>query len=159
MKSAIGLCTILLILTSGQPVLRTECLRGTSFPPPDQQRQSSFHVKVKVDCWFSMSIIDPRPLLRINRGDHLYINCQLPLCQLLIPPINRGNWLYIDHQSPLHQSSITSTPIIDPPPPGSTEVITSTLIVDHLCINCQMTPLHIFDFLVFNIRMCIWSSP
>ena len=35
--------------TSGQPVLRTECLGGRS-SPPDQQKQSPFHAKVKVDC-------------------------------------------------------------------------------------------------------------
>ena len=40
-----------IIETSGQLMLHMECLREGIIPqPPDQQRQSPFHAKVKVDC-------------------------------------------------------------------------------------------------------------
>ena len=50
-----NLTTTTFMFTSGQPMLRTECLGGVNSPPPppNQQRWLPFHAKVKVDCWSS----------------------------------------------------------------------------------------------------------
>ena len=123
--------------TSGQPVLRTECLGGVnpprstkvfshkseswldplhtdhpSTPPQDQQRWSPFHVKV--DLILSVLIIDfSPPPTRINRGDHLYMRkWKLTVDPQHVdhwspPRINRGDC--VDSWSPPRRLSI------DPP--------------------------------------------
>ena len=91
-------------------------------PPQDQQRQSPFHVKVKVDCWSSLcqSLIP-----RINRGNHLFmwkwkltvdplfVNHQSPQDQKRWSPFHKK--VKVDCWSSLHQLLIL---------PGSTEAIT-----------------------------------
>ena len=61
--------------------------------PLDQQRQSPFHTKVKVNCWSSLSIIDP-----LRSTEAITFSCK------------SGSWLLI-----------LSVSIVGlPPPPGST---------------------------------------
>ena len=105
----------LYIITSGQPVLRTECL-GNVNPPRDQQRVNIFSQqkwKLTVDplCVDCSSAPPPH---RINRGDCLFmrkwkvtvdplhVNCRSA-------PQDQQCWL------PLRWSSIASTLSIDHP--------------------------------------------
>ena len=137
-------------------MLRTECLRGASIPPPGSAEAITF--SCESESWLltlSMLIIDPPPQDQ---------QCQSPPCR-----------------SPLHQSSIAFTSIIDPPrikfqsPPHWSplcwSLITSTSIIDPPRINnvdCLYTdrrsPLRQLSidpptFLIFNIRiMSGWDT-
>ena len=93
------------------------CVNCRSAPPQDQQRQSPFHTKVKVDCWSS-------------------------LCWSLIPPWST-EVITFSHKSeswPL----ILSLLIVNPPPPGSTEAIAfsckSESWLDPLCVDHRSAP-------------------
>ena len=65
--------------------------------PQDQQRWLPFHMKVKVDYWSSLLIVDPPPA-RINRGNCLFTwKWKLtvdPLSIIDSPRINSGNCLF-----------------------------------------------------------------
>ena len=144
---------------SGQPVLRTEC-RGRQYPPPhDQQMGLPLHVKLTVDPLHGDCRSAPPP--RINRGDRLCMQ----KWKLTVDP------LWGNRQSPpgsteaiafAHKSEswllILSEGTVDSPR-GSTEAITfaheseSWLLILSMAIVDQ--PPTDFDFLIFNIKMCI----
>ena len=135
----VGFLFKLFIRTSGQPVLRTECLR---------ERRS--HLINRGNHLFMRKwklTIDP---LCVN---HWYTP---PGLTQAITSLCRSS---------IASASITSALIIDLPP-GSTEAITSlcrlplhqsliasALIVDRLSVDCRSTSRQIFDFLIFNIRI------
>ena len=104
------------------------CLYVVDLPPQDQQRWSPFHVKVKVACWSPLLIVNPPP--RINSVDCLCNHC-----------------LYIDHLYVDHWSA-----------PGSTVLITSTLIVSMSIID--LPPGSSVDCLYINcLYVYCWSTP
>ena len=64
--------SIFICKTSGQPVLRTECLREHQFLPPRSTKVIT--LSSKSESWLlilSISIVDLPPP-RINKGDHLF---------------------------------------------------------------------------------------
>ena len=104
----------------------------------NQQRQSPFHAKVKVDCWSSLCqlLICPPPIIKSVNNlhvDHLYIVDSSPGSTVSIPSMLIASMSITDlpspdqqcwlppHQLPLHQL------LISPPRINS---------VDSLCINC-----------------------
>ena len=102
-------------------MLRTECLGATE------------------NSIASKSIVDPPRIKSVDCLciDCVYINCESPLCRLLIPHVDHQLplcWSLIHHthtqvqqcQLPLHWLSIASMTIVNPP----------INIVDHLCIDC-----------------------
>ena len=102
---------------------------GHQFPvPPGQQRQSPFHAKVKVNCWSSL-----------HRS-------------LICPPQDQQRWL------PFHMKvkvDCWSSPCQLSIPSGSTVLIGSTLIVNHLYVD-HGSPL--CQSLIPQDQQC-WSPP
>ena len=92
--------------TSGQPMLRTECLRGRQSPPRINRGDFLFTRKWKLTVWLlilSALIVDHPLPPRINRGNRLFT------WKLTVDPLR------INHQ---------------PAPPGSTMLIASVSTVD-----------------------------
>ena len=78
-------------LTSGQPVLRTECLRGHPSPSPSTE---AITFSCKSESWLlilSTSIIDPPQ--GFNSADCLYVDCWSSQRQLPIHPPTDFNFL------------------------------------------------------------------
>ena len=83
--------------TSGQPVLRRECLGGHQSPPGSTEAIAFSH---KSESWLlilSVSIVNPPP--RINRGNHLFMRKWKLTFDLLhinhrsIPAQDQQRWL------------------------------------------------------------------
>ena len=143
-------------------------------PPPINRGHHLFMQKWKVtvdplyvDCWSTPPMINSVDHLSINclYVNCLYVNCQLPLCQSLIcspPKDQQCQWP--PHQLPLHWSSIASTLIIDSPPPGSTVLISSLLIInrlyiDHWSSHPPGSTVLIASALIVDCLLVDWPSP
>ena len=118
------------VWTSGQPVLRMECLRGRPSPSPMNRGNNLFLWKCKLT-------VDP-----------LYIDCRLT-------PLNRGNCLFMRKwKLTVDPLCINRQPSPSPLPPRVNSV--DCLCVDCWSSPGRLSidPPTDFNFLIFNIRIC-----
>ena len=109
--------------TSGQPVPRTECLRGRPFPPSTEvitfYCKSAGSTVNSVDHWLPHCWVDP-----------LTVDCWLSITSLLtVDPLTVDCW-----------SSISSLLTIDPLTVDCWSSITSLLTIDPLTVDCWSSP-------------------
>ena len=164
-------------ITSGQPGLRTECLRGRPFPPPPINRGDNLLLqKCRINsqqCWSSVaSLLTVDPLTVdcwSSIASLLTFNPLTVDCWSLIASLLTFNPLIVDRQ-PSHcwlliASLLTADSPPPPPPPGSTVnsvdhqlphywlLIVDRLTVDRRPSHCWLSTLPPTDsnFVIFNI--------